>query len=96
MGLLSNAKKHYCNSCLHVSFLHTELLVLFVPCGRTAWNILSLPVTCVQVIRGHRLEREADYAAQREREWEQAMAEEALRHRSTPLPQQHSLAHTFA
>ena len=35
----------------------------------------------VQIIRAHRLEREADYAAQREQEWEQALQEEAQRHR---------------
>ncbi|KAL0048541.1 hypothetical protein WJX82_005372 [Trebouxia sp. C0006] len=34
-----------------------------------------------EIIRAHRLEREADYAAQREIEWEQALAEEAERHR---------------
>lgn len=39
---------------------------------------------CLQVIRRHRLEREADYAAQREKEWEQALEEEAQRHRLQP------------
>ena len=38
----------------------------------------------VQVIRGHRLEREADYAAQREQEWERALEQEAHRHRCAP------------
>ncbi len=38
----------------------------------------------LQIIRAHRLEREADYAAQRELEWEQALAEEAERHRPVP------------
>lgn len=38
----------------------------------------------LQMIRAHRLEREADYAAQRELEWEQALAEEAERHRPAP------------
>ena len=41
----------------------------------------------MQVIRVHRLEREADYAAQREHEWEQALAEEAQRHKSVPNPE---------
>ena len=36
----------------------------------------------MQVIRAHRLEREADYAAQREQDWVQALAQEAQRHRS--------------
>ena len=31
------------------------------------------------------MEREADYAAQREREWEQALAQEAEHHRSLPV-----------
>lgn len=46
-------------------------------------------LSLLQVIRAHRLEREADYAAQREHEWEQALAQEAQRHRShhlLPLP----------
>lgn len=38
----------------------------------------------LQIIRAHRLEREADYAAQREQEWEQALEAEAQRHRCNP------------
>jgi hypothetical protein len=44
----------------------------------------SLSLHILQIIRAHRLEREADYAAQRELEWEQALAEEAQRHRPVP------------
>ena len=47
--------------------------------GSATFNIVPVQL---QVIRNHRLEREADYASRREQEWERALEEEAQRHRS--------------
>ena len=47
-----------------------------------SWSNMSTGRAFVlQIIRNHRLEREADYAEQREREWERALAKEAQRHK---------------
>lgn len=45
-------------------------------------------IELLQIIRNHRLEREAEYAERREREWERAVEKEAHRHRLTTSPVQ--------
>ena len=78
------ARRTGCNSPrICVSLHHLPVKLVSTACSmfiaskgqqRSSFHVL-------QIIRNHRLEREADYAEQREREWERALAQEAQRHR---------------
>ena len=68
-----------CNCRHHVCQIMVSGAQLHHLAGCATFSIVPVQL---QVIRNHRLEREADYAARREQEWERALEEEAQRHRS--------------
>lgn len=61
---------------------HVLLIQLDAACDVQLDTIFSSGIA-LQIIRNHRLEREAEYAERREREWERALEKEAHRHRSS-------------